>query len=126
MLKNGFIDWLTISQFHQVSQPLPLVHQGVRVDYNEEGLPIFERASPKRYMGSFDTSVRISCNGYRVYLSGNVGRFSRPDNLFGFGINQTIERANYLLAMFDLPPFTPPILKIDGPGNLIKKRLGEE
>jgi hypothetical protein len=107
MLKNGFIDWLTISQFHQVEKPLPLVHQGVRVDYNAEGLPVFERASPKRMSGSFETSVRVSCNGYRVFLSGNVGRFSRKDNLFGFGIRQTIERANSILSLFELPPFTP-------------------
>lgn len=106
MLKNGFIDWLTISQFHQVSKPLPLVHQGVRVDYDSEGLPIFERAKPRAYSGSFETSIRVSCNGYRVALSGNVGRFSRQDNIFGFGIRETIERANLILALFELPPFT--------------------
>ena len=106
MLKNAFIDWLTITQHHQASEPLPIVQNGIRVDYNAEGIPIFERASPRQCIGSFDTSVRVSCDGFRVSLSGNVGRFARQDNLYGFGISQTIKRANAILALFYLPPFT--------------------
>lgn len=108
MLKNAFIDWLTITQNHEssTSQRLPIVNTGVLVEYNAQGLPVFERYRPRQVLGSFDSSIRVSCNGNRVSLSGNIGRFSREDNLFGFGFTETIERANLLLATFDLPPFT--------------------
>ena len=56
--------------------------------------------------GSYDTRLSVRCDGTRVELSGNVGRFGRPDNLFGVPVLETIERANQVLLALGLPPFT--------------------
>lgn len=105
MLKNGFIDWLTASQFHPKGG-LPIVSGGLTVHYDSEGNPRFERNCAVQHSGSYQTSIRVASDGYRVSISGNVGRFQRQDNLFGFGIKSTIEMANRILSDFSLPPFT--------------------
>lgn len=56
--------------------------------------------------GSYDTKVSVRCDGRRVELSGNVGRFGRTDNLFGLPVLETINRANEILAALGLPPFS--------------------
>ena len=47
----------------------------------------------------------LRCDGYRVELSGNVGRFNRADNLFGYDFPECVCRANQL-NVWSLPPFT--------------------
>lgn len=56
--------------------------------------------------GSYDTKISVRCDGRRVELSGNVGRFGRTDNLFGLRVFETVHRANEILAALGLPPFT--------------------
>jgi hypothetical protein len=105
-MKNGaFIDWLTASQHHPAGG-LPIVTGGVFVEYNAQGLPIFERNRRTRVTGSFETAVSVSCDGFRVSLSGNVGRFNRKDNLFNHGWRETQIAANRILESYSLPPFT--------------------
>ncbi|MDE1716314.1 phage/plasmid replication protein, II/X family [Chromobacterium amazonense] len=55
--------------------------------------------------GSFDSLIRVRCDGFTVELEGNIGRLDRPDNLFNLDFDQTIEACNKLLARFRLPPF---------------------
>lgn len=104
---NGslFIDWITASQHHP-DGGLPVLTGGVTVHYSAEGLPIFERNQSTRFAGSFDTSVRVGCDGFRVSLSGNPGRLSRPDNVFNHGLQGTVEACNRILVELGLPPFT--------------------
>lgn len=104
MLKNGFIDWLTASQFHPKGG-LPIVSGGLTVHYDAEGNPRFERNCALNHLGSYETSLRIASDGYRVSISGNIGRFQRPDNLFGFGVERTFELANRILDSYGLPAF---------------------
>lgn len=56
--------------------------------------------------GSHDTRLMIFCDGTRVFLSGNVGRWGRKDNLFNLDFNQTISKCNSILKKYGLPPFT--------------------
>lgn len=105
-MKNGaFIDWLTASQHHPAGG-LPIVSGGVFVEYDAQGIPVFERNRRTRIRGSFDTTVSVSCDGFRVSLSGNVGRFNRKDNLFNLGWEQTKFACNRILDSFGLPAFT--------------------
>lgn len=55
---------------------------------------------------SHDTSVSVRCDGRTVELGGNIGRFGRADNIFNYSVWQCVERANVLLALLGLPPFT--------------------
>lgn len=105
MLNALFVDWLTASQLHPKGG-LPIVTGGVVVQYDAQGLPRFERNCSTGFSGSYETSLRVGCDGYRVSLSGNIGRFSRQDNLFNYGWEGTKEAANRILALLGLPAFT--------------------
>lgn len=58
------------------------------------------------YEGSYSTKIRVKCDGFRVTFDGNVSRFGRSDNVFGFSVIDCIIKANNILANLGLPPFT--------------------
>ncbi|WP_047238431.1 phage/plasmid replication domain-containing protein [Chromobacterium subtsugae] len=116
-----FVDWITISQRHpgrlnpetgEVEPVLPLVDDGIlgKFGRGEDGEysddAEWASQSAKNVTGSFSTLIRIKSDGYRVTLSGNIGRLDRPDNLFNLSFDATIQRCNQILARFGLPPFT--------------------
>lgn len=104
---NGvFVDWFSASQLHPEGG-LPVITGGLVVHYDASGLPRFEFNRSASIGGSHETAVRVGCDGYRVSLSGNPGRFSRPDNLFNHGFPGTVEAANRILQGLGLPAFTP-------------------
>ncbi len=101
-----FVDWITISQSHP-SGGLKVINDGcvMSIDSNGESDWIIDKAY--NLEGSHSSRVLISCDGFTVKLSGNVGRFNRTDNLFGYTFERVIQLANDLLARLELPPFTP-------------------
>lgn len=112
-----FVDWLTASQFHPAGG-FPVYVGGVLATFDDSGNCVFEHCKSRKLEGSHGTSVWISSDGYRVGITGNVGRYGRPDNLFSYGIRETVDKANELLAGLDLPPFTPGILEsVQGAGG---------
>ncbi len=100
-----FIDWLTASQRHPLGG-LPIILSGLVTWHDREGNCRLERTSPATVGGSFGTGVRVGCDGARVFLSGNVGRFSRKDNLFNLDWAGTLAAANRILLGVGLPPFS--------------------
>jgi len=100
------VDWLTVSQTHPEGG-LPVVSAGAVWACDEAGQVRWKTISRVQHEGSHETSVSVRCDGFRVELSGNVGRFGRPDNVFGFGLAHCIRLANEILAHYGLPPFTP-------------------
>ena len=56
--------------------------------------------------GSFDSRAEIRSDGSIVEFSGNIARFNRRDNLFGYDWPETIRRINQLLNLVSIPPFT--------------------
>lgn len=105
-----FIDWITINQSHSgegCKESLPVLVSGTTVVYDQFGIPRFERARPARFIGSHETSIQIACNGVFVSFSGNAGRFSRRDNLFSYGIRETVQKASRLVLDQGLPEFSP-------------------
>ncbi len=101
----GFCDWLSIYQRHHAGG-LPKVADGavIRVDANGE----VESTTLKKLQveGSHETSVFIRCDGETVWFDGNVSRWGRPDNVFGYPFRHCLQIINNLLLSMGLPPFT--------------------
>ncbi|VEB43088.1 phage/plasmid replication protein, gene II/X family [Chromobacterium violaceum] len=116
-----FVDFIRIKQkwcgvlnpeTGEVEPALPIVDSGVvgkwgrdmeTGEINEN--PEWGAHGHLHIRGSFDSLVRVRCDGYTVEVEGNVGRLDRPDNVFNLDFDQTIEACNQLLARFRLPPF---------------------
>jgi hypothetical protein len=117
-----FCDWITIYQDHE--QQLPVLNAGHVVKFEPEALrnsidqetgeirPMFDALKAEytvekriEHEGSYETKISVRCDGRRVELSGNVGRFGRSDNLFGLRVLETIDRANEIVAALGLPAF---------------------
>lgn len=115
-----FIDWLNIAQRHS-GVDLPIVGDGVTMkgesfdEFDVDGEKFiclkpgdnFRYSVPsKQARGSFDTSLRLRCDGSTVSLSGNPGRFDRGDNVFNYGIGETVAKSSEVVGRFGLPAFT--------------------
>jgi II/X family phage/plasmid replication protein len=100
-----FVDWLTISQEH-VAGGLPVVDAGCVIATDEAGELKWKTVRAVTHQGSFETSISVKCDGNRVTLSGNLSRFGRPENVFGFGFAECMARANEVLKHYGLPVFT--------------------
>lgn len=125
MANEIFIDWVTLSQLHTDREQLfPIYVGGINVDYDAEGNARFERVRSTSCQGSHDTKLRLKSDGRHISLSGNVGRFSRKDNLFNCGWEQTLEKANRVLLARELPAFhTGKISDVIGEGGCPSARL---
>lgn len=101
-----FIDWLTIRQVHP-GGGLPLVSDGCVVVCDRDG--VMERQTIRRDQieGSYDSRMWLRCDGNAIEFHGNIARYNRPDNVFGYDWFETIRRVNTLLNLHNLPPFTP-------------------
>lgn len=99
-----FIDWLTISQQHD--DELPGVNSGCVIAADENGELAWKTVKARKHEGSFETCLMVKCEANRLTVSGNVGRFGRPDNLFGFGLDKCLVILREVLAHYGLPPFT--------------------
>lgn len=117
--QSTFIDWIYLSQRH--AGELPIVGDGVRVsgdsfevlEVDDEkfvvvrpGADIRYSCPSKSHAGSHSTNLRVRCDGSKVQLSGNVGRFDRADNVFNYGFSDTLEKAGSIVKAYALPPFS--------------------
>lgn len=112
-----FCDWLSIYQVH--FSGVPMVNDGHVFSVDQDGAIKWDVAQKLVHRGSHDTSIRVRSDGFRVSLEGNIGRFNRPDNLFGYSVAECVQLANKLLEDFGLPPFT------DATPRLMVSRLNE-
>lgn len=117
-----FIDWVTATQHHP-GGGLPIIIGGLHVWHDARGNVRAERASAANLGGSFSTAIRVGCDGARVFLSGNPGRFNRQDNLFNFGWAGTVDACNRILARLGLPGFTAARGVSDETGRPLGARL---
>ena len=99
-----FVDWLTMRQSHDYQ--LPEVNCGVVFGVDANGEVEWQTQRASKIEGSYQTSVQVRCDGHTVMFSGNVSKFGRTDNLFGFSFTQCITRINNVLKRLGLPPFT--------------------
>lgn len=122
-----FCDWLTIYQQHLGDDSLVPTLNGGRIiklrrpegplrrhfSFTDENGELYEdlemeftTAASFDFEGSFDTHIQVKSEGGRVSLSGNIGRFERPDNVFGYSVAECIVLANKLMLRLGLPAFT--------------------
>lgn len=99
-----FVDWLTMRQSHEIE--LPIINAGVVCGIDAHGEIEWQTQRASQIQGSFDTSIQLRCDGHTVLFSGNVSRFGRTNNLFGFSFADCLRRVNHILARFGLPPFS--------------------
>lgn len=99
-----FCDWISMYQDHP--KGCPKLNDGAVMQYNAEGELEFLTLKKMQIKGSFESSVFIRSDGTRVWFEGNVSKFGRPDNVFGFTFEECIQRINALLKTLNLPPFT--------------------
>lgn len=100
-----FIDWLTIRQNHPAGG-LPIVFSGVATHTDVDGQLEFETLKRLECEGSYDSTMYLRCDGNAVEFHGNIARWERPDNVFGYPWDETLRRVNRLLRRFQLPPFS--------------------
>ena len=116
-----FIDWMNIRQQH-VQGGLPIVGDGVSMQVSklnwcetnaDEMLLSITPGERFRYSvpgarreGAYSTAVRVRSDGSLVSLSGNPGRYDRADNLFSYGIEETVKRASAIVMADGLPAFS--------------------
>lgn len=101
-----FVDFLTIAQNHPAGD-LERVVGGYVIHEGATGDVELVTAKRAQLCGSFDDKMHIRCDGNRVEFHGNISRWDRRDNVFGYGWDETLSRINRLLNLYSLPPFTP-------------------
>lgn len=100
----GFCDWISIYQQHGGN--LPRFADGAVVRIDKHGEVMTTTLKSVKVEGSHESSIFIRCDGDTVRFDGNVSKFGRPDNVFGYSFIQCIGQINNILADLGLPPFT--------------------
>ncbi|MDD5385518.1 MAG: phage/plasmid replication protein [Gallionella sp.] len=92
-------DWLTIS--HPLREAHPVVNDGQILRIKADGTTEWITECWKTLKcASSDTSLRIKCDGEKVMMTGNIGRFGQLDNLNGHTVAECIELWRQLLATY--------------------------
>ncbi len=100
----GFCDWISIYQQHGGN--LPRFADGAVIRIDKHGEVMTTTLKSVKVEGSHESSIFIRCDGDTVRFDGNVSKFGRPDNVFGYSFIQCIGQINNILADLGLPPFT--------------------
>lgn len=104
---DSFCDWVSIYQTHSgLAADLPKVNDGAFVRYNADGSHECTTLKKFKLEGSHSTGVFVRSDGQTVWFEGNVSKFGRLDNVFGFTFEHCIARINMILAGLGLPAFT--------------------
>lgn len=119
-----FCDWISIYQSHGAG--LPLVNDGAYVKYDADGEHEFTALKKLRVEGSHESSVSVRCDGCTVWFEGNISKFGRADNVFGYSFAECIKRINALVMRLGLPPFTDGVVgdTLTAPGQWQKAYTG--
>lgn len=92
-------DWLSIS--HPLREAHPVVNDGRILRINKDGTTEWTTECwTTLKCASSDTSLRIKCDGQKVMMTGNIGRFGQADNLNGFTVAQCVDKWREVLAEY--------------------------
>ncbi len=100
-----FVDYLTIRQDH-FEDGFPIFNDGKIIRIDSDGKIEYVLDSRLGLEGSYDSRVMIKSDGRSVEFTGNISRYGRKDNLFGYTFAESIYKINSLLQSLGLPPFT--------------------
>lgn len=101
----GFCDWLSLYQRHEGGD-LPKICGGALMRIDRDGDVETTTLVKERVEGSHETAVFIRCDGSTVWFDGNVSKFGRPDNVFGYTFSECLQIINGILSRYGLPPFS--------------------
>lgn len=101
---SAFVDWVSMYQSH--GGGLPVLSDGFFVRLDADGKHESTTLKKTRIEGSHESAVFVRCDGTTVWFEGNVSKFGRTDNVFGYSWGQCLVRINALLDRLGLPPFT--------------------
>jgi hypothetical protein len=101
-LRSVFLDWVSVSQNHPGA---PEFTEGRVLRIDSDGAIDWETGQSVQVVGSWDSSLRVRSWQGRVSVSGNIGRWGRQDNLFGYGLDECMARLNLLMDELGLPQF---------------------
>lgn len=111
-MKSDFLtpacDWLSIRHEYPMEREVEARNGGRVMKISPDGEIEWESASWESIRcPSSDTSIRVKCDGRRLYASANIGRFQRTDNVQGFTVLQCVEKWSEVLGNlgFDLHGF---------------------
>lgn len=100
-----FCDWLSCYQIFP-DGGLPVINGGHVVAVDSSGEVEWTTQKKIDAVGSYDTKIRFMCDGFRVVFEGNIGRYGRSDNVFGYSVLECVSRASNLLETYGIPRFT--------------------
>lgn len=107
-MDGWFIDKVNVMQVHD--QELPYLGKNGALEYDlftGETSNVLKVQGKFPIKSSYSTSLRVHCDGSRVYMEGNPSRFGRCENLFGLtSLEDCIAVYNHVLKQLGLPPFT--------------------
>lgn len=90
-------DWLSIS--HPLREAHPLVNDGQILRINKDGSTEWTQECWETFRcASSDTSLRIKCDGQKVMMTGNIGRYGQTDNLNGHTVAECLDKWRKVLA----------------------------
>lgn len=101
----AFVDYLTLRQ-EFAEGGFDSVNDGKVMQIDSDGSIDYVVDRRAGLEGSFDSRVEIRSDGHTVEFSGNIARYNRRDNLFGYDWDETIRRVNALTNLWSLPPFS--------------------
>jgi hypothetical protein len=99
-------DWITISQKHHDIGDIPNFSDGRVLSLSNDGQVDWLVDRSAKHEGSYDTRLLIRAIGNQVDVSGNVGAWSRPDNVRGYTFAETLVKLNQIMVELGLPEFT--------------------
>jgi hypothetical protein len=101
-----FVDWLSIHQDFP-GETYPLLASEIRtVKCALTGDLLKETTTGYQHPGSFDSSLLIKFDGYRLTMSGNPSAFNCRDNLFGVEtVREAVDVFNQVLESLGYPQF---------------------
>ena len=112
--KVSFCDWVSIYQAHTESGvELPKLNDGCFVRYDVHGAHESTTLKKLKVEGSHESAIFIRSDGVTVWFEGNVSKFGRQDNVFGFSFIDCLARINAILASLGLPPFGPSSFRVE-------------
>lgn len=84
-------DWM--AGVHRYREPVQAWESGRTIKISREGEIEWESQDWDTIRcPSSDTSLRVKCDGEKLRFSGNIGRFQRGCNIYGFRVAECIER----------------------------------
>ena len=101
-----FVDWVTIIQKHLKKCKVLHTDAWIKIDNNGDVIEGKGTLVPFKFEGSHSTGLLVKSDGYRVILTGNIGRLNRPDNVYGYTLDELKKLINQIMAFLELPPFT--------------------